>query len=111
MDQYLDFALDHDEELDTARLLPNGWLMVVENGVIFVDALGDVNLGFAEASTMVELMGNLDAGSDATGSVARSQPFLATADRTAEELVAANAIGACGRCLLRFSWWPRCRSR
>jgi hypothetical protein len=29
----LDLVVDFDEELDTAALLPNGWLMIVENGV------------------------------------------------------------------------------
>jgi hypothetical protein len=29
----LDLAFEHDEDLDSARLLDDGWLMVVENGV------------------------------------------------------------------------------
>lgn len=34
----LDIVLDHDEEQDTARMLRDGWMMVVENGVAAMES-------------------------------------------------------------------------
>ncbi len=90
--------------LDSQSILVNpttGWRV---QGVM-ADALGNIGNGplsdifidpglvmQASASTNVELLGNLDADSDPTGTVTQTQTFLAAADGT-DRLVTMSAMG------------------
>jgi flagellar hook protein FlgE len=90
--------------LDSQSILVNpttGWRV---QGVM-ADALGNIGNGPltdifidpglvmpASASTAVELMGNLDADSDATGTITQTQSFLAAAEAT-DRLVTMSGMG------------------